>query len=681
MKQTPIAHKFQGKWITTEEFYDLAPRNVFFRQLGKERPDCSEHRDRHILFRKRFSLEKPVTGAILYLSADDYYKLYINGVFVTQGPTPSYHFQYNYNTVDVTPYLHQGENVIALHTLYHGVINRVWQSGDNRHGLILDMEIDGACVLCSDEHFKVAYHTAYRELGVYGNASTGFLEEYDSRAPEVGFERPDFDDSDWGFARISKVSDHVLRPQATKSLVFETILPTFTEKRGDVLFVDFGSNYAGHIVLRAKGRCGDTVTIRMGQELWEDGSVRYQIRATAVYEDTWILGEGESILDPFDYKAFRYAELTIPAGCELTEISLLARHYPFSLATSLREDYAKDPDLKRIWELCVHTQEYGTQEAILDCMDREKGFYLGDGCYTALTHMLLTGDDSIVRMLIDDAFSTSFLTETLMTCMNCSFMQEIAEYPLMMIKLILWHYRLTGDSEYLKTNYPKVASLLDAYRRDYEQNGLLGNLDKWCVVEWPAPFRDGYDVDLKEGQICKEPHVALNAYYLEAISCANQMAKILSLPCYREMEPLRTAFIDAFYLPEKHLFRDGINTDHVSMIGNVYPFAYGLCPDEDCKGAILDMIETRKISTVSLFGAFAILEGLWRCGEESRIPSVLSDKGAWLRMLAEDATTIFEGWGKETKKNTSLFHMTLSYAAAFLADVDHKMILTGDINS
>ena len=681
MSQSLPNRAFQGKWITTEEFFELPPRNVFFRQLTREKPDCSEHRDRHILFRRRFSLDSPIEKAILYVSADDYYKLYINGVFVTQGPTPSYHFQYNYNTVDVAPYLKRGENVIALHTLYHGVINRTWQSGDNRHGLLLDLEVDGRCVLSSDESFRVAYHTAYRELGVYGNASTGFLEEYDSRAPEVGFERPDFDDGAWEFAKISQVSDHVLRPQATKALVFETIAPIFTERRGNCLFVDFGSNYAGHLLLRAKGAVGDAVTIRMGQELWEDGSVRYQLRANCVYEDTWILGEGESVLDPFDYKAFRYAELILPAGCELTEISLIARHYPFSLAVSLREDYAKDPDLARIWELCVHTQEYGTQEAILDCMDREKGFYLGDGCYTALTQMLLTGDDSIVRMLIDDAFSTSFVSETLMTCMNCSFMQEIAEYPLMMVKLILWHYRLTEDKEYLATNYPKVVRLLDAYRRNYGREGLLCDLDKWCVVEWPANFRDGYDVDLKEGQICKEPHVALNAYYLEAVGCANHMAAILSLPAYRETASLEKAFLDAFYLPDKHLFRDGVNTQHVSMIGNVYPFAYGLCPDEAFRENMLRMIEERKISAVSLFGAFAILEGLVRCGEEGQIGSVLLDEGAWLRMLREDATTTFEGWGKETKKNASLFHMTMSYAAAFLADTNLKKLFLGESHS
>ena len=79
----------------------------------------------------------------MYISADDYYKLYINGHFVTQGPTPSYHWQYNYNAIDVTAYLKPGRNVIAVHTLYQGLINRTWQSGDQRHGLIMDLEVDG----------------------------------------------------------------------------------------------------------------------------------------------------------------------------------------------------------------------------------------------------------------------------------------------------------------------------------------------------------------------------------------------------------------------------------------------------------------------------------------------------------------------------------------------------------
>ena len=61
-------------------------------------------------------------------------------------------------------------------------------------------------------------------------------------------------------------------------------------------------------------------------------------------------------------------------------------------------------------------------------------------------------------------------------------------------------------------------------------------------------------------------------------------------------------------------------------------------------------------------------------GESHRMKAALSNDGAWLRMLKEDATTTFEGWGKDTKWNTSLFHLTMSYAAVFLADVDLKQL-------
>ena len=148
-----MGHTFVGRWITNSEFADLKPRNVFHRQLDKAHLPCKEHLNRHILFRRRFICDSLPDSATLYISADDYYKLYINGRFVAQGPAPSYHFSYNYNVIDVSPYLKQGENLIAVHTLYQGLINRVWQSGDHRHGLILDLVTDGEMALVSDESF------------------------------------------------------------------------------------------------------------------------------------------------------------------------------------------------------------------------------------------------------------------------------------------------------------------------------------------------------------------------------------------------------------------------------------------------------------------------------------------------------------------------------------------------
>ena len=666
-------HIFHGKWITDSEFFGLKPRNVFHRQLDKADLPCDEHRNRHILFRKKFKYCNMGSIAKIYISADDYYKLYINGTFAAQGPAPSYHFQQNYNIIDISKYLRDGENTIAIHTLYQGLINRVWQSGDNRHGLILDLISDNRIIISSDETFKTHRHSAYTEAGIIGY-NTQFAENYDSTAAEVDFYKTDFDDSDWEYAKIHKFADYRLKEQKSHMLEFENIKPIKSCSDGNTLTFDFGSNYIGYLNASVKGRQGGVVTVRCGQELNEDGAVRFNLRANCAYNEKWILSDGENTLDWFDFKSFRYAELILPADACLLDISLTARHYPFKLKASLKNEFSKIEDLKKIWQLCIHTQKYGVQEVIQDCMDREKGFYVGDGCYTALTNMILTQDDSMVRKLIDDAFSSDFITDTLVTCINCSFMQEIAEYPLILIFLVLWHYNFTHNKEYLKANRPKVIKLLEAYRQSYEKNYLIRDLDKWCVVEWPENFRQGYDVRIMEGEICREPHISINAYYIEAIKTANRISEILELGEYRNISPLISSFNSTFFDKEKHLYRDGVNTSHISLVGNIFPFAFGLCPDEKFYPKIINMLDAQKISSLSLFCTFPALLGLIKNGRGDLLEKALSDRNAWLKMIDEGATTTFEVWSKDAKWNTSLFHLTMTYAAVFMADIDYKKL-------
>ena len=668
-------HHFIGKPITTEEFEALPPREVFSREITRKNLLPSAHANRHILFRKRFALSKRPKRAILYLSADDHVLLYLNGQFVAEGPTPAYHMRQKYMTLDITPYLTEGENLIAAHTYYQGLVNRVWQSGDDRHFFLCDLEADGEVILASDESFLAACHSGYHAIGTVGY-DTGFRTRFDCRAAEIGFELPDFDDSDWQRAKTSQAFDQTLVPETTEALVYEEIPPKTLRQEDRLVFLDFGAMYAGRLSLTVTGTRGDTVTVRMGQELLPDGRVRHKLRANCEYEEEMILSEGDSHYTPFDYFAFRYAEVLLPEGATLKQARLTARHYPFTLAAGLKPDYQSNDALQRIWALTVHTLTYGIEEAPLDCLEREKGFYLGDGCYSSLAHMLVTGKDDMVRKLIDDAFASAFITDTLMCCLNASFMQEIAEFPLILCRLVLWHYRYTKDLGYLKTNYPKVKALLDAYRRDYEKGGLLQDLDKWCVVEWPPNFRDGYDVDLTSGKLCREAHTVMNAYYLNAIRAANRMAEILNEPPYRDEAPLLNAFHRAFYCPDRLAFRDSAKSEHTSFLSDLFAYAFGLCPDGTSERAILAKIKAKKISSVSLFGAFVMLEGLIRHGEDAAVKEMLLDEGAWLRMLREGATATFESWGKDLKWNTSLFHTTFSYAAVFLADHDIQTILS-----
>ena len=131
----------KAQWIMDPEFHGLTPINVFHKEL--EDPDLPEHREdlknHHMLVRKNFELNDTIEKGKIYITADDYYKLYINGKFVGQGPAPSYYFNYYYNCFDISDYLQPGRNLIAVHVYYQGLINRVWNSGDYRQGMMAEL--------------------------------------------------------------------------------------------------------------------------------------------------------------------------------------------------------------------------------------------------------------------------------------------------------------------------------------------------------------------------------------------------------------------------------------------------------------------------------------------------------------------------------------------------------------
>jgi len=424
-----------AEWVTHPEMAELRPRTVFSRQLERNRlaPAETKYQNRHYLFRRSFDLDA-VGKATLRITADDYYKLYVNGEFVGMGPAAGTVDCTYYNVIDITRHLVKGRNTIAVHTYYQGLVNRVWTSGDNRHGLWLELGVDGKTVVRSDEGFKVARHSGFSSMGTTGY-DTQFLECYDAGAPEVGFEQPAYDDSSWIAAVPHPLGgDYRLVEQPSPMVVTERIAPVSVESlESGGLRIDFGAIYVGGVECAAKGSKGDSVGIRCGQELQADGSVRYKLRANCNYVEKMILSGGaRDVLNQYDYKSFRYVEILPSAGVTIDRdsIRLVARHQPFVLKA--RPSFT-DPKQNPVWDLCVNSFRYGVQEQIMDCMDREKGYYLGDGCYTMMSYCVLTEDWSQARKFFDDFLRTKKVDRGLLTCANCSFMQEIAEFPLMMI--------------------------------------------------------------------------------------------------------------------------------------------------------------------------------------------------------------------------------------------------------
>lgn len=102
MANSPFAPE-KCKWIWTPNYDDAAVQGQF------------------VYFRKTFSLAQIPAAAgdktLLHVSADTRYRLYLNGESISFGPAKSYLANWYYDSVDVTPHLRKGVNVLAARVL------------------------------------------------------------------------------------------------------------------------------------------------------------------------------------------------------------------------------------------------------------------------------------------------------------------------------------------------------------------------------------------------------------------------------------------------------------------------------------------------------------------------------------------------------------------------------------
>ena len=643
----------QGKFICHKDFENLKPIDVFHKELSPNQTEkhAESLYNRHTLFRKKVVLGK-ASKAILKITADDYFKLYINGVYVTQGPPPSYPDHYYFMEIDVTPFLKEGVNTFAVHNYYQGLINRVWVSGDLRSMFWCELYLDGKIALVSDESWLTATHTGYSSCGIIGY-ETAFAERYDSSAKEVGFEKESFDDSQWQPASIYKQTDYILQKSPIQPLSVYLKKPIYTERKGEVLFVDFGQEMVGYLRAKAKGKQGDKILLRFGEELNPDGSVRFDMRCNCRYEEEWILSGKEDVLDQFDYKAFRYCEIMIPEGASVRDVEMQVRHYPYEKKAVYETD---NEQLRKVLQLCENTIKYGTQEVFVDCPTREKGQYLGDVCVSGRAQCVLTGDTTLIKKAIIDFCGSAFICKGVMAVSTSSFMQEIADYSLLLPALILWVYKRDNDKDFLRLTFPYITGVYEYFMQYSQEDGLIeGVKEKWNLVDWPDNLRDGYNFPLTK-PISPGKHNVLNAFWIGFLKAYQDICEILGEAVNIAIDNVEKSFINAFYNKETGLYCDSTQKTHSAVHSNVLPLLFDIGMSETKERKIVEYICQKKLTSMGVYMAYFTLAALMKHGEREKAELLATDKGAWLNMLEEGATTTFEAWGKNQKWNTSLFH-------------------------
>ncbi|MBN1553460.1 MAG: alpha-L-rhamnosidase N-terminal domain-containing protein, partial [Phycisphaerae bacterium] len=193
----------KGQWIWLRETCDNV---VNLRVLARK---CVTPRD--------------VSNAELLISADTRYRLWINGLWVTDGPARSFPRRYAYDRVDVSEFLQPGENVIAVVAHHFG--EGTFQSLVVQPGLIVELHADGE-VIGSDDSWKMIVDPTYNRHSPRVCSQLFHEEHVDARDDPVGWRETGYDDSGWPTAKIvAGIADGPwkLTPRDIPLLAHETV--------------------------------------------------------------------------------------------------------------------------------------------------------------------------------------------------------------------------------------------------------------------------------------------------------------------------------------------------------------------------------------------------------------------------------------------------------------------------
>lgn len=201
----------RAEWIWRQR---PAPPTGMAARFGPPR-SVADEANRFVYFRKVFTVAELPPVALVHISADGRYQLFVNGHFVGRGPArcdPA--FQY-YDTYDIVAHLQPGPNVIAVLVHSYGRHMAWYQLPRLEHarhfgcgGLFVQGELqtgNAPLHLDSDASWRYLEAAAWQQETSAG--AVGFIEHYDARLAPVDWQLARFDDSTWSSAEVLTAPD------------------------------------------------------------------------------------------------------------------------------------------------------------------------------------------------------------------------------------------------------------------------------------------------------------------------------------------------------------------------------------------------------------------------------------------------------------------------------------------
>ncbi|ACU03186.1 alpha-L-rhamnosidase N-terminal domain-containing protein [Pedobacter heparinus] len=585
-----------------------------------------------IAFRKVVQLDEKPVKALLDISVDSKYWLYINEKLVVfegglkRGPNPDDTY---YDEADLTEYLKAGTNTIAVLLWYFGK-NGFSHHSSGRAGMFFQLDMDKQGKICSDRSWKCSVVPAY--LNVYSGDQPNYrLAEsnviYDARLALGDWTSASYNDKTWrnpfvvGPAGCMPWNKLVKRPipQWKDYGIVNFNLNFPFNATGDTIKVKLPYNAQFTPYLKVEATAGKT--IEMFTDNYSGGSEN-NVRAE------YITKTGIQEYESFGWMNGHVMMFVIPKGAKVLSLGYRETGYHTTFAGSFN---CNDAFYNKLWEKSSRTLYVNMRDSYMDCPDRERAQWWGDEV-TEMTQSFYALDPDanlLAKKGIDELTGWQRSDGVLFSPIPAGNFD--LELPVQMLTSVgyygFWtYYYYTGDLETIRAAYPSIRKYLSLWEMD--KNGLvISRTGGWNWGDWGK----NVDIDLMS-----------NAWYYLACKGYLEMSKTLNHAeeikwAENQMSVMKKSFDTRFWTGKAYRSPDykGQTDDRSNALavlaGLTAPAKYPL---------LKDVFLTEEHS--SPYMEKYVLEALFKMGYADIALERL--KKRYTAMVDSELTTLWEGW-------------------------------------
>jgi hypothetical protein len=638
-------------------------------------------------FRKAFTLSAKPASFIVHVSADNRYKLYVNGEFVSLGPARGDIFHWNYETVDIAMHLKQGKNVIAA---------VVWNYGDLRPeaqisyqtGFIIQGNTEKEKIANSNKSWKCRRDTSYaakEPVLIYSYYVAGPGEIINYNKSVKGWKDVEFSDDSWlqaqqitqglpkgvfGFGlgwmlvpraipqmqltpqRLQKVSraENVQLPASFPAQKMSVTIPANTKV---AILLDQGYLTNGYPVLQfSKGKNAEIV-LSYAEALYveepnEKNWRRFRQKGNRNdIKGKRFIGVKDSLIsDGTDAQEFnslwwhtwRYVQLEVQTKTEpmlIDDVYGIFTGYPFQMKA--RFD-AGNEELNKILETGWRTARSCAMETYMDCPYYEQLQYVGDTRIQCLVSLYNSGDDKLMRNALSQLDNSRMAEGITLSRFPTANAQEIPPFSLWWIGMLYDYWMYRDDEAFVKTKLPGIRQVLWFFSKYQQADGLLKNLPYWNFTDWceTKGWNDGVAPIGKDGS-----SAALDLQLLWAYQLAAELERKLGMQQHAQhyqaaATKLKQAIQKNYWDGTKQAFADTRDKDVFSQHTNSLAILTGIVNGKEFSQLALKILKDTSLTQATIYFKYYVHQALTKAGLGN---DYLSWLDVWKHNLAMGMTT------------------------------------------